>query len=110
MKVYLSTAEAVQRLMADEYAAWSYRGATALVEYLEELEHEIKHFVFNVIDIRCEFHEWSDAVTCAVEHGWEPGDSVCDGDEVIAKAVDWLQNRATVIRIAGARSIIVSNF
>jgi hypothetical protein len=100
--------------MADEYAAWSYRGAVALVGYLEDIEHDIGEITFNVIDIRCEYEEWSDAITCAVEHGWEPGDSGCDGetesDEVIAKAIEWLQHRATVIRIDGARSIIVNSF
>jgi hypothetical protein len=106
--------------MDDEYAAWSYRGAVALVEYLEELEVDHVHparqlsrcgeVVFNPIDIRCEWEEWSDAITCAVEHGWEPGDSVCDGDEVTAKAVEWLLDRATVIIVEGARSIIVNSF
>ena len=114
MKTYLSTADCVERLMEDEYAAWSYRGATALVEYLEELERDIGEITFNVIDIRCEYEEWSDAVTCAVEHGWEPGDSGCDGEteseDVTAFAVEWLKNRATVIIVEGARSIIVNSF
>lgn len=99
--------------MDDEYAAWSYRGATALVEYLEELESD-GETVFNVIDIRCEYSEWSDAVTCAVEHGWKPAENGCDGeterDFVTAKAVEWLQHRAAVILVEGAKSVIVSNF
>ena len=106
MKVYLSTAECVQRLLADEYAAWSYRGAVALVEYLEGIDCDGDEITFNPIDIRCEYSEWSDSVTCAVEHGWEPGDS----DDVTANAVEWLQDRATVIIVDGAQSIIVSNF
>ena len=109
MKTYLSTAEAVERLLADEYAAWSYRGATALVEYLEELERD-GEITFNAIDIRCEYEEWSDAVTCAVEHGWQPGDGETESDEVTAKAVEWLSDRATVILVEGARSIIVNSF
>jgi hypothetical protein len=108
MKTYLSTAECVQRLLADEYAAWSYAGAVALVEYLDGIDCDGEEITFNVIDIRCEYSEWSDAITCAVEHGWEPGDS--ESDEVTAKAVEWLLDRAAVIRIAGSKSIIVSNF
>ena len=108
MKVYLSTADCVERLLADEYAAWSYAGAVALVEYLDGIDQDGGEITFNVIDIRCEYAEWSDAVTCAVEHGWEPSGG--DGDMVTAQAFDWLLDRAAVIRIDGAKSIIVSNF
>ena len=108
MKTYLSTADCVERLMEDEYAAWSYRGATAIVEYLEELERDIGEITFNAIDIRCEYEEWSDAITCAVEHGWQPSGG--DGDMVTAKAVEWLLDRAVVIIVEGARSIIVNSF
>lgn len=108
MRTYISTSDCVERLLTDPYAAWTYRGAMALVEYLEEIADDVD-FTFNVIDIRLEFAQWSDAVTCATAHGWKPNGET-ESDDVTEKAVEWLQDRATVIMVEGARSIIVSNF
>ncbi len=59
MKLELSTSHAVDLLRQDEYAAWSYKGATALVEYLENLEEDLEEEInFNVVDFRCEFSEY----------------------------------------------------
>ena len=56
----LSTNQAVTELMADEYANWSYEGATALVEWLEELEDSSGEPIeFDPVALRCEFSEYT---------------------------------------------------
>ena len=42
MKAYISKHDMIERLMTDEYANWSYFGASALVDYLENLEAELE--------------------------------------------------------------------
>ena len=61
MKLELSTSYAVDLLRQDEYAGWSYKGATALVEHLENLEEDMgEEIIFNSIDFRCDFSEYRD--------------------------------------------------
>ena len=56
----LSTNQAVNELMADEYANWSYEAATALVEWLEELEDSSGEPIeFDPVALRCEFSEYT---------------------------------------------------
>jgi len=55
----LSTNEATLILMRDEYAAWTYHGAKALVEYLEELSDETgENLQLDPVALRCEFTEY----------------------------------------------------
>ena len=56
----LSTNQAVQELMADEYADWSYEAATALVEWIEDFEeNQGEPIEFDPIGLRCEFSEYT---------------------------------------------------
>ena len=56
----LTTNQAVNELMADEYANWSYEAATALVEWLEELEDSSGEPIeFDPVALRCEFSEYT---------------------------------------------------
>ena len=65
----LSTSQAVQELMADEYANWSYEAATALVEWLEELEDSSGEPIeFDPVALRCEFSEYT-ATDLVEEYG-----------------------------------------
>jgi len=41
MKLELTTSHAADLLFADKNANWTYAGARALIEYLEELEEEL---------------------------------------------------------------------
>tara|TARA_R110000824_G_scaffold73871_1_gene188094 strand:- start:158 stop:577 length:420 start_codon:yes stop_codon:yes gene_type:complete len=60
MKQTISTNEAAHQLYNDENAGWSFKGATALAEYLEELEEETGgEMEFNRVDVRCEYSEYS---------------------------------------------------
>jgi len=59
MKKTLSTCEAANILIDDEFSNWSRRGAFAIVEYLEGLEYETGHETeFDRIAIRCDFTEY----------------------------------------------------
>ena len=59
MKETLSTNEVAERLLADENANWSWYGAQALAEYLEELESDMgEEIEFDRVAIRCDFSEW----------------------------------------------------
>lgn len=45
-------------LLQDEWANWSYDGAHALAEYLEELAEDMD-IELDIVAIRCEFNEYS---------------------------------------------------
>ena len=56
----LSTNQAVTELMADDNANWSYEAATALVEWLEELEDSSGEPIeFDPVALRCDFSEYT---------------------------------------------------
>ena len=58
MKTILSTNELIDELRRDEYASWSYDGAKALADYLQEYEESTgEELEFDPIAIRCEFTE-----------------------------------------------------
>lgn len=54
-----TTNELVHDLMSDDFANWSYEGASAIVEYLEEVYSDDTHFEFNRVDIRCAYSEYA---------------------------------------------------
>lgn len=59
MKHTLSTQEMVKLLLKDEFANWSYEGANALVEFLEEMEQGNEtETEFDRVAIRCQFTEY----------------------------------------------------
>ena len=59
MNQILSTTEAAQLLINDEFANWSRAGAFALAEYLEELELSKNYEIqFDAIALRCDYSEF----------------------------------------------------
>jgi hypothetical protein len=55
-----TTNELIHNLLADEYANWSYEGAEALVNYLEDLSDDIGTDIeFDLVAIRCQYREYS---------------------------------------------------
>ena len=110
----LTTSKAADLLMGDEYAGWTYHGARALVEHLEELEEETGISVeFDVVAIRCEYSEYASATAAALElSDWEyrPEEWGADYDEDEAEehAVQYLQDLTTVITFKGG--VIVQAF
>ena len=94
----LSASEAVALLMNDDHDHWSWSGAQALVEYLEELESsDGKGIEFDGIAIRCDFCEYPSALEAAEDHGFSISENENDEDEIEAAALAYLENRTTVI-------------
>jgi hypothetical protein len=134
MKVTLSTSGIQDRLYADKSAGWSWAGARALAEYLEELEDDTgEEMEFDGVAIRGDFDEYESAREAASQYAWDPpttcahcgeGCSVkdlnpqfeCDCpdaldswiEEAEESALEWLQNHTTVILFKGG--IIIQAF
>lgn len=108
MKQTISTYQIVSALLEDEYAGWSRRGAQALAEYLEGVEESTgEEMEFDRVAIRCDFSEYGSAQEAALEYGFKPehGD---DDDEIEASALEYLNERTTVIEFVGG--VIVQSF
>ena len=109
MKKTLTTDQAADLLVADDNAGWSYAGASALVEYLENLEEDTgEEIEFDRIAIRCDFSEYESAREAAKEYGWEPDEDADSDDAEEAAALEWLNDRTTVITFGGG--VIVRQF
>ncbi len=60
LKQILTTNEAANQLLADEYANWTYEGAHAIAEYLEDLSEGCGEDIeFCHVEVRCEFSEYN---------------------------------------------------
>jgi len=75
MKTTLSTSDIAHALKSDENAAWSWNGARALAEYLEQLEEDTgEEMELDVCAIRCDFSEYDSLEAWAAEYS--PADYV----------------------------------
>lgn len=115
MKLTLSTSHAASLLRADENANWTYAGALALVEYLEELEEGTgEEIEFDTVAIRCDYSQYESLQEWAHEHfsnAWEElgvDSDDCDSDEFNEKIREHIQNNGQLIEFSGG--IIVSSF
>ena len=83
MKQTLTTHQAAQELYDDQYAGWSWAGAYALVEYIEEWEEESDTEIeMDVVAIRCDFSEYGTATEAAEElSDWEPDPDDDEGEK-----------------------------
>lgn len=105
MKQTLTTDQAADLLVADDNAGWSYAGAFALVEYMEQVEEDTgEEIEFDRVALRCDFSEYPNAREAAEECGWEP-DEDADSEDA---ALEWLNNHTTVITFNGG--VIVQQF
>ena len=60
MKETLNTHQVANALFKDENAAWTYAGALALAEYLEQFEDDTgEEMELDVVAIRCDFSEYA---------------------------------------------------
>ena len=108
MKQTLTTGQAADLLVADKDAGWSYAGAFALVEYMESIEDDTgEEIEFDRVALRCDFSEYPNAREAAEEYGWEP-DEDADSDDAEEEALEWLNDRTTVIEFSGG--VIVQQF
>lgn len=105
MKQELSTYQAADLLRADTNANWSYAGALALIEYLEQLEQDTETDInFNVVDIRCEYTEYKDIEDWAKNYFGHGQSGLKEDDEIR----EYIEDHGTLIEFNGG--IIVSSF
>jgi len=110
----LNASQVAHKLLQDENAGWSYKGAHALAEYLEQYEEDIgESMELDVVAIRCDFSEYTTALEYALEHSW--GNSIDQLDAEVMEnpqlekdALTFLQENTTVIEFDGG--IIVQTF
>ena len=122
MKQTFTTHHAVQQLFDDKDGGWSWNGAQALVEYLEELETDMgSEIEFDRIALRCDYSEYGSLVEWAEgyfgEHAWrgelnadiddESGNSE-DMEDINEKIREYIHNNGQLIEFDGG--IIVSSF
>lgn len=114
MKQTLSTSHAASLLAQDTNANWSYAGATALVEYLEEYEESTgEEMEFDVVAIRCDWSEHDSLQGWANDYfnapaddlGWDQDTHNDDKNESIR---NYIQDNGHLIEFNGG--IIVSSF
>ncbi|MDJ0504157.1 MAG: hypothetical protein PX635_02785 [Nostocales cyanobacterium LE14-WE12] len=103
----LSTDEAIKLLKYDHSAGWSWEGATALIEYLENLEDSDKPIKFDRVALRCDFSEYDSVLEAAEHYDFIPPDDE-DEDEIEAEALKYLEDRTTVIQFEGG--VIIKDF
>jgi hypothetical protein len=117
MKMTLSTSHAADLLKQDEYASWTYAGARALVEHLENIEDETGTEIdFCPVAIRCDYSQWDSLRDWAEDYfghnmpymqaiGCEDD---ADDDEVDDAIREYIQDNGTLIEFDGG--VIVSSF
>ena len=124
MKKTLRTYEIANALYTDENANWSYNGAYALTNYLQELESETgEEMELDVVAIRCDFSEFasledwavdffSDSKQAADAIGLEldmDGETWVEDEEEVQEAIrSFIQDNGQLIEFDGG--VIVSCF
>jgi hypothetical protein len=123
MKTTLNTSDIARALKSDENAAWTWNGAKALAEYLEQLEEETgEEMELDVCAIRCDFSEFSSLEAWAADYFRNQADAVdklCltlgmdgsideDSEEIDDLIRSFIQDHGTLIEFDGG--VIVSSF
>ena len=115
MKMTLSTDHAAGLLVEDDNAAWTYAGARALIEYLEELEEGTDEEIeFDRVAIRCDYSQHSSLREWAEDYftkDWESEigvDPEDDDDETNDKIREHINDNGQLIEFDGG--VIVSSF
>lgn len=115
----MTTYDIAHELLADKYAGWTYAGAFALAEYLEDYEDSTgEELELDVVAIRCDFSEYSDLIDWAEVHfsdeaqrnealGFDDGEEI-DEDELLDRIREHIEDNGQLIEFEGG--IIVSSF
>ena len=117
MKQTMTTSQIADALLADDNANWSYNGARAMAECLEEYEEASgQEMEFDRVAIRCDFSEYDGLRQWAEEYfggisQWEAElriDQDTTPDECDERIKEYIEERGTIIEFDGG--IIVSSF
>ena len=88
---------------------FTYEALGALFDYLEQLEDDIGEPIeLDVIALCCEWSEYDSARDAADDYGWTFDDPDADEDAMNDEALEWLQDRTSVIEFAGG--VLVQQF
>ena len=113
MKQTLSTSQAADILTSDDNANWSYAGACALIEYLDDLGDDLgEEFEFDRVAIRCEWSEYESLTDWAGSHwgGGLPSWEIFDDTDIVEDMIrEYIADQGgTLIDFDGG--VIVSEF
>jgi len=105
-----------QALLDDQYASWSYAGACALYDWLEEInEGSDTNYELDVVGLRCKFSEYSSIKDCAEAcfgDNWEDvvgyDDKEHDEEEIEELILEHLSGYTSVIRFGNG--VIIADF
>ena len=107
MKMTLSANRAASILSGNPENGFSYAGALALCDYLEELEDSTgEEIEFDAVGIRCDWSEFETALEAATEYGFEPDQ---DDDNAEESALEWLKDQTQVAEIDSG-GVVVCGF
>jgi hypothetical protein len=111
MKVTLSSSEAVRRLLEDTNANWCYASASAVVAHLQTMEEGTgEEMEFCPVAIRCGYSRRDSALAAAIDYGYdEEPEPEQDDDDRERDALEWLQDRTTVV-MANKHGVVIANF
>ena len=123
MKTTLSTSDIARALKSDHNAAWTWDGAKALAEYLEEYEESTgEEMELDVCAIRCDFSEYASLEAWASDYFRNQADAVEklsltlgmdgsideDSEEIDDLIRSYIRDNGTLIEFDGG--VIVSSF
>jgi len=107
MKMTLNTSQVAHQLFADKNAGWTWAGAMALAEYLEQYEAASNtEMELDVVAIRCDYSEYAslmDWAECYFGAGKVPDE--LHNDETIREHI---QDNGEIVEFDGG--VIVSSF
>ena len=107
MKRTLSTSEAADILLRDEYASWSVEAASKLVEYYEEQEQETgEEIEMDAVAIRCDWDEYSTAKDIAEAYSHDFDLEGKDEEEIIKEVEAYLDDNTTWFRLDNGHYLI----
>ena len=102
----LTTYEAAMMLVKDENANWTYNGAEALVEFIEEVDGE--DVELDIVALRCEFSQYDSLLDFAEEYGADLSEAPECEVERDTEIRDYINENGILIEFDGG--IIVSSF
>ncbi len=82
---------------------WSWSSGLAMGNYLISIEED-KPVEYDLIAILCEYQEYEDVISAAVNYDFSPDE--WEEDEVEYRALNYLQNKTTVIQVEGGKVIV----
>jgi len=116
MKETLTTSQIADRLLADDNAGWTYAGARALAEYMEQYEEDTgEDMELDIVAIRCDYSEYDDLKDWAIDFFGEKEakekfeiEKDDDWEEVESEIEEYINDNGQLIKFDGG--IIVSAF